>query len=80
MPQDLILSKLIVGQPKTSTTGLQQLTVIGQLRDNIALAELYTWRDGAPFFLTLVRDLHMLQNVDPLSLHTSIAKWSRYTN
>lgn len=57
----------------------QKFTVVGSLRDDIALSKNYCWDNGAPFFNSSTHWLKLIQNPAPSELHISIDKWYRFT-
>lgn len=50
--QDTVLTRIIVGHPKTGPTGKQQLAIVGHLQDDISITNNFCWKDGRAIFDT----------------------------
>lgn len=73
---DQLLSRIIVGLPRSPTTGGQQLKLIAKLSDDIVVTKYYMRKDGKEIFSTNTHHLRrLLNNAQPTS-HVNIAKWS----
>lgn len=74
-----LLSKLIIGLPRTNTKGRKELALIGRLCDDIVITEYFRWADGQPLFSTTMAHLRSVLTKNMPGLHVSIAKWERFT-
>lgn len=80
LEEDLMLTRKIIGLPKTPASGGQQLRLISKLSEDIAITDYFMWKDGKEIFNTNTSHLRRMLNKTEAQKHVVVDSRCRESN